>query len=152
RRRFAVVKHRNPRRIRAMLTKTNPTQFITSPMSGDPLHSEDFYQAMVNAMDVVLLAVNTSGMTILANRAARDAFGIYPGIHLNDALPELWPKVTQRLRGRSHNVEISVRGTEKNYLVRVSPILLEQEQVGAACVFVESTELEEMAKQMKFYQ
>src|SRR6185369_16213463 len=31
-------------------------------------------------------------------------------------------------------------------------ILLDQEQVGAVCVFVESTELEEMAKQMRFYQ
>jgi PAS domain S-box-containing protein len=103
-------------------------------------------------MDVGLLAVNTSGMTILANKLVRDDFGIYQGVHLNDALPDLWPKVAQRLRERSHSAQFSVRGAEKNYLVRVSSILLDQEQVGAVCVFVESTELEEMAKQTRFYQ
>jgi PAS domain S-box-containing protein len=135
-----------------VITKTNPAQFIGSPLSGSTPHSEEFYQAMVNAMDVALLAVNTSGMTILANNAARECLGICPGIHLNDTLPELWPKVAQRLRIRSRSVEISVRGSDKNYLVRVSPMLLDHEQVGAVCVFVESTELEDMAKQMKFFQ
>jgi len=120
--------------------------------SGDPLRSEDFYQALVNAMEVGILAVNTSGMIILANRVARDSLGVCQGVHLNDVLPELWPKVAQRLLGRSRNVEISVRGTDTNFLVRVSPMLLDQEQVGAVCVFVESTELENMAKQMEFFQ
>ena len=135
-----------------MITKTNPAQLIGLPASGDQLRNEDFYQAMVNAMDVGILAVNTSGMTILANRTARECFGACQGVHLNDVLPELWPQVAQRLKGRSRSVEISVRGTEKNYLVRVSPMLLDQEQLGAVCVFVESTELEEMAKQMTFFQ
>ncbi|HBA89802.1 MAG TPA: Fis family transcriptional regulator [Geobacter sp.] len=134
-----------------MITKTNPAQFIGQPASGDPLRNDDFYQAMVNAMDVGILAVNTSGMTILANRTARECFGACQGVHLNDVLPELWPQVAQKLRGRSRSVEISVRGTEKNYLVRVSPMLLDQEQLGAVCVFVESTELEEMAKQTAFF-
>ena len=135
-----------------MLKTQTAAQFITGLAGTDPLESEVFYHAMVNAMDVGLLAVNTSGMTILANTVVRDNFGIYQGVHLNDALPELWPKVAQRLRERSRNVELTVRGTDKNYLVRVSAIVLDQELVGAVCVFVESTELEEMAKQTSFYQ
>jgi PAS domain S-box-containing protein len=135
-----------------VITSMNPAQLIGLSPSGDPLRSEDFNRAMVDAMDIAILAVNTSGMTILVNRAARDCFGACQGVHLNDVLPELWPKVAQRLLGRSRSVELSVRGTEKNYLVRVSPILLEREQVGAVCVFVESTDLEEMAKQMEFFQ
>jgi len=134
------------------MTTNNPAQLLGLPHSGDPLRSEDFYQAMVNAMDVGILALNTSGMIILANRAARESFGACQGVHLNDVLPELWPKVAQRLMGRSRSVEITVRGTDKNFLVRVSPMLLDQEQVGAVCVFVESTELEDMAKQMEFFQ
>jgi len=135
-----------------MFKAQNPIQSISAPSSEDSLHSVSFYQAMINAMDVGLLAVNTSGMTILANKVVRDNFNIYQGVHLNDALPELWPNVAQRLRERSRNVELSVRGTEKNYLVRVSSIVHDQEQVGAVCVFVESTELEEMAKQSRFFQ
>lgn len=135
-----------------MFAKQTSHQFPGSLTNTDPFHAEVFYLAMVNAMDVGLLAVNTSGMTILANAVVRDNFGICQGVHLNDALPELWPKVAQRLRERSRNVELAVRGTEKNYLVQVSSILLDQEQVGAVCVFVESTELEEMAKRTSFYQ
>ncbi len=135
-----------------MQISQNPIQSIAVTSGDDSLQSVSFYQAMVNAMDVGLLAVNTSGMTILANTVVRENFNICQGVHLNDALPELWPKVAQRLRERSRNVELTVRGTEKNYLVRVSSILHNQEQVGAVCVFVESTELEEMAKQTSFFQ
>ena len=135
-----------------MVNTQDPIQSISVTPGEDPLQSVSFYQAIVNSMDVGLLAVNTSGMTILANTVVRNNFNIYQGVHLNDALPELWPKVAQRLRERSRNVELAVRGTEKNYLVRVSSIVHNQEQVGAVCVFVESTELEEMAKQTKFYQ
>ncbi|ABQ24334.1 sigma-54-dependent Fis family transcriptional regulator [Geotalea uraniireducens] len=135
-----------------MSFNTDPTLFINSPLSNAPLNSDDFYQALVNAMGVGVLAVNTSGMTILANKSARENFGAYPGIHLNDVLPELWPKVVQRLRKHTHSIEVSVRGGEANYLVRVSPILLDKEQVGAVCVFVESTGLEEMAMQMQTFQ
>jgi PAS domain S-box-containing protein len=130
----------------------DPFPLIGSTFGADAFPAENFYQSMVNAMEVGLLAVNTSGMTLLANRVARANFGISPGIHLNDALPELWPKVAKKLRGRTHSVEITVRGNEGNYLVQVSPILMDTEQIGAVCVFVESTGLEEMAMQMRFYQ
>ncbi|WP_136523870.1 sigma 54-interacting transcriptional regulator [Geomonas ferrireducens] len=135
-----------------MNSSLNPVELIGFLGNGD-LRSDHFYQAMVNAVEVGILAVNTSGMIILANRAVREGFGAFQGVHLNDVLPELWPKVAQRLLGTSrNNAEISVRGIESNFLVRVSPMLLDQEQVGAVCVFVESTELEDMAKQMEFFQ
>lgn len=135
-----------------MQLKTDPTLFISSPRSSAPLHSGDFYQALVSAMDIGVLAINTSGMTVLANRIARESLGVYPGIHLNDVLPELWLKVTQRLKGETHSFEISVQGNDVNYLVRVNPILLDTERVGVVCVFIESTELEEMAMQMQRFQ
>jgi PAS domain S-box-containing protein len=135
-----------------MPLNADPTQFISSPQSSAPLQSGDFYQALISAMDIGMLAFNTSGMTILANRVARESLGAYPGIHLNDVLPELWLKVTQRLKGGTHSFEMSVQGNKANYLVRVNPILLDTEQVGAVCVFIESTELEEMAMQMQRFQ
>jgi len=132
--------------------KTDPTLFIGSPFSEAPLHSEDFYQALSNAISVGLLAINNSGMTILANRIARESRNVSPGIHLNDILPELWGKLSQIIRGSKSMVELSVRGGASNYLVRVSPIMLDTERVGMACTFIESTELEEIAMQMRFFQ
>ena len=132
--------------------KTDPTLFIGSPFSEAPLHSEDFYQALTNAISVGLVAINNSGMIILANRIARESINISSGIHLNDVLPELWHKISQTLRESKPRIEISVRGGESNYLVRISPIMLDTERVGVACVFTESTELEEIAMQMRFFQ
>lgn len=135
-----------------MAIKTDTTPRLSSLLNNTPIHADDFYQALVNAMGVGFLAVNTSGLTILANSIARESFGAYPGIDLKKALPELWPKVTQKLKGCKQGVEFSVRRAKMNYLVRVSPILLDGEQIGAVCVFVESTGLEEMAMQMSFFQ
>ena len=135
-----------------MSPKSDPTLFIGSPSSEAPLHSEDFFQALSNAISVGLLAINNSGMTILANRIARESLNVSPGIHLNDVLPELWGKLSQIIRGRKSMVEISVQGGASNYLVRVSPIMLDTERVGMACTFIESTELEEIAMQMRFFQ
>ena len=141
-----------------MPPKADPTQFIGStqfhgsPFSEAPVHSEDFFRALTNAISVGLLAVNNSGMTIFANRIARDSLNVSPGVHLNDVLPELWQKISQTIRERTPTLEISVQGGESSYLVRVSPILLDTERIGVACAFVEKTELEEMAMQMHFFQ
>src|SRR6185369_17431136 len=135
-----------------MRNKADPTQFIGSPFSEAPLHSEDFYEALTNAISVGLLAINSSGMTIFANRIARESFNVSPGIHLNDALPELWHKISQTIAESKPRVELSVQGGESKYLVRVSPIMLDTERVGVACAFIESTELEEIAMQMRFFQ
>lgn len=132
--------------------KADPTQFIGSLSSEAPLNSEDFYQALNNAISVGLLATNNSGMTIFANQVARDSFNLSPGVHLSDVLPELWRKISQTLRGNKPRIEISVRGGESNYLARVSPIMFETERVGVACAFIENTELEEIAMQMRFFQ
>jgi len=135
-----------------MKEETASAQAIDMTLTGSGECPEKFYQAMLNAMDVALLVISSSGMTLLANKAARDSFGIHQGIPLNDVLPELWAKMSGKLRMKPRSIQISMRGTEQNYMVRVSPVLVDRKRVGAVCVFVESTELEDMARQMKFFQ
>lgn len=109
-------------------------------------------QALVNAMGVGFLAVDTSGITILANTIANDSFGTFSGGDLKTAFPELWPKVGQILKGRNKTSEFSLRRGKKNYLIRINPLVIDSEQSGAICVFIESSGLEEMAMQMSFFQ
>jgi len=114
--------------------------------------SEEFYQSLMNSMDVSLLVVNNTGMTILANRVARKNFRAYPGIHLNDAIPDLWTKIAQRLQGAPLTLEISVRGGEASYVGRISPMALENREIGAVCFFIENSGPESMAMQMRIFQ
>ena len=116
------------------------------------LQIDSFSQALVNAMGVGFLAVDTSGVTILANAIANESFKVFPGTGMKGAFPELWPKILEILKGRRQNTEFSLRRGKINYLIRVNPIVVDSKQIGAICVFVESSGLEEMAMQMSFFQ
>lgn len=116
------------------------------------LHVDKFNQALVNAMGVGFLAVNTSGITILANSIAQESFGAYPGTDLKRALPELWPKTIKILNERTYNSEFTLRLGKATYLIRANPIMMETELVGALYIFIESSGLEEMAMQTSFFQ
>jgi PAS domain S-box-containing protein len=120
------------------------------PMRTPPI--DGFTQALVNALGVGFLAVDASGTTILSNAIARDSFGTVPGRALKAAFPALWPRVQQVLMGHNKSSEFSLRRKKTNYLIKVNPILLNSERIGAICVFVESSGLEEMAMQMSFFQ
>lgn len=110
------------------------------------------FDAAINAMDTGLLVVGTSGVALVVNRVARISFGAYPGMHLNEVLPELWPKVSHCLKSSRQTMGATVRGVDANYLVSVNPIVLEGENAGAVCVFMESTELEEISFKISTFQ
>lgn len=135
-----------------MSVKIAPTLYTSSRLDSKPFYVDNFSQALVNAMGVGFLAVDTFGITILANSIAHESFGTYPGVALKEAFPELWPKTLQILKGQYLNNEFSLRREKISYLIRVNPMLIDSEQVGAICVFVESSGLEEMAMQMSFFQ
>ena len=131
---------------------------VTSARQSDPSscqvlpHPEQYYQAMVNSLDVALMVVSTSGLIMLTNKSARDSFGISHGILLNDVMPELWAKITRMLGEKSRSIKISLCDKDQSYHVRVNPVLVGRILTGVVCVFVESSDQEAMAKQMKFFQ
>ncbi len=127
---------------------TEPAKFTSSKSH----FTEEFYLSMMNSMDVALLVVNATGMTIFGNRAARRNLSAYPGIHLNDVIPDLWSKISHKLKEGTLTTEVSVRGGEANYVGRISPIILDKGEDGAVCFFVANSGLEAMAMQMRIFQ
>jgi PAS domain S-box-containing protein len=109
-------------------------------------------QALVNSMGIGFLAVNTSGIAILANSIAHKSFDTFPGVDLKKVFPELWPKTLQILKGRKLSAEFSLRRGKTSYLIRVNPLIIDSVKIGAICVFVESSGLEELAMQTSFFQ
>jgi len=135
-----------------MPPKSDTTNSINAPQNSKGTLSEGLYLAMMNSMDVAIVTVNNSGMTVFGNRTARRSLSAYPGIHLNDVIPDLWSKITSRLKGGTFTIEVSVRGGEANYVGRISPIVLDNREDGAVCFFVENSGLEAMAMQMRIFQ
>lgn len=135
-----------------MAVKTKTISRI-SPLQGNaPILTADFYQSLIDAMAVGFLAVDASGLTILANSVARENFGVCAGMDLKKALPELWPKAIQKFQRGGQSVELPVRRAKMHYMARVSPVLLDGELTGAVCVFLNSNGTEEMVVQMSFFQ
>ena len=116
------------------------------------LQTENLLQTVINSANVGFLAVDLVGLTIFANKITREDLNISIGIKVNEAHPELWSKISKNLGKTYSHAELFVMDVEKNYLLKISPMLHGKKIAGAVCVFVESTELEEMAKKMNFFQ
>jgi PAS domain S-box-containing protein/TyrR family helix-turn-helix protein len=114
-------------------------------------HVDAFNKAQYNAMGDGVLSVDAQGIVILSDRVIRQSLDVYPGSSLVEHFPQLWPKVEETLRDRKPRFELSVQKGASSFLVTVSPILLDGRVGGAVCVFVENTELEEMARQMRLF-
>lgn len=114
-------------------------------------HIDAFNKAQYNAMGDGVLSVDALGTVILSDRVIRQSLDVYPGSSLVEHFPQLWPKVEETLGDRKPRFELSVQKGDSSFLVTVSPILLEGQVGGAVCVFVENTELEEMARQMRLF-
>ncbi|MCP4009239.1 MAG: PAS domain-containing protein, partial [Proteobacteria bacterium] len=117
-----------------------------------PRNWRNFSQALIDASGNGLLTVDQSGIIFLANKVALERFNVQAGMSLEAALPELWPMVAKTLADGQRRMEISVHVVDREYLTRVSSIVLEGELVGAICVCEERSELEKVARQMRSFQ
>ncbi len=123
-----------------------------SPITETASPQEKLRQSLLDAAGEGLLAVNTTGVTLLANRVAREGLGCYPGIPLKEVLPELWPMVAATLQDRECRVEVQVQLGGTSFLTRISPVLADSGLVGALCVFEERTKLDALTGEMLAYQ
>ncbi len=138
--------------VSVMSNKIAPALRVSTKNDSKTIRADDYNQALVDAMGVGFLAVNTLGITILANSIAQESFGAHPGSDLKAAFPELWPESQKILKGRKHNSEFTIRLGKTTYLIRANPIVMESELIGALYVFIESSGLEEVAMQTSFFQ
>ena len=125
---------------------------IEDLISNPPRHWRALSQALVNASINSLLAVDHLGVIFLANSIAYEKFGAAIRIPLNNVIPELVGIVDKTIADGKRRVEIAIQVKFTEYLTSVSPIRLEGELVGVICVLEECTELEKIAKQMRFFQ
>ena len=128
------------------------SQKIEDLIRNPPRHWRALSQALVNASINCLLAVDCRGVIFLANSIAYEKFGAAVKIPLKDVIPELVGIVDKTIADGKRRIEISIQVESEEYLTSVSPIKLEDELVGAICVLEESTELENVAMQMRFFQ
>ena len=128
------------------------SQKIEDLIRNPPRHWRAFSQALVNTSINCLLAVDRHGVIFLANSIAYEKFGTAGRIPLKDVIPELVGMVDKTIADGKRRIEISIQVESGEYIASVSPIKLEDELVGAICVLEESTELEKVARKMRFFQ
>lgn len=109
-------------------------------------------QAMAEVAGHAVIGVDNSGIVFLSNNQARQQFNVRTGAAIRDILPELWPVFVSTLENRGHRKEISCELAQTQYLLKVAPILLGNDSVGAICVLEERGELETVARQMRSFQ
>lgn len=127
------------------------TSIFVNPEPDAKQHLEAFNRAQFDAVGDGVLSVNTSGVVLLSDKVIREALGIYPGNALSDFFPHLWSKVQETFEDHSRKFVVSVGMGDLAFLVMISPILFGSDLVGAICVFVENSDLEQLSKEMRSY-
>lgn len=125
---------------------------IEDLISNPPRYWQALTQALINTSINCLLAVDPRGVIFLANSIANEKFGAAIRIPLKDVIPELVGTFDKTIADGKRRIEIAIQVESVEYLTSVSPIRLEGELVGVICVLEECTELEKIAKQMRFFQ
>lgn len=113
---------------------------------------DDFNRALLNATGNGVLAVNPGGAVFLFNRVAKERFGVRPGMHLREVIPELCHEVKEAAAECGQRAGILVKRGGYTFLTQVSAILVGEAVAGVLCVFIDGTELEATARRMRFYQ
>jgi len=125
---------------------------IEKLISNPPRHWQILSQALVNASINYLIAVDQHSVIFLSNRIAYEKFGAAAKIPLIDVMPELAEIVDKTIANGRRPAEITSKVGSEEYLTSVNPIKLKDNVVGAVCLLQESTDLEKVVMEMRFFQ
>lgn len=135
-----------------MKNKQRLSKEIEAIIQNPPRHWHAFSQALVNASDNCLLAVDHLGVIFLSNTMAEEKLGVTPKARLKQVLPQLDERVDKTIISGVPQTDFSFRVGANDFLASVHPLKIGQDLIGAICVLNESTAFENVVKQMHFFQ
>lgn len=103
-------------------------------------------QALADATARAVLIVDHKGTITLISKLAQEQLNISLGAPLKIELPDCWLPVLTILQGSQANCEIPLQISDREYLVGVNPIIEDGQITGAACILVDSIQLDTMAQ------
>jgi PAS domain S-box-containing protein len=109
-------------------------------------------QALADATDRNLLAIDSQGQIVLLSALAAERLAMDPGTSLRKTYPGFWQQVKQVVDGQRENCEITLRIAEREYLAGVNPYCIDGEIRGAVCVLVDGSQLDTMARRLPSFQ
>ena len=115
-------------------------------------HPEIHLQALVDATARMMITVNQSGTITLLSNLARKRLNISPGDLLESKFPELWLHVRNILASTQASCDVPLQIGDQEYLASVNPIIENNFISGAACILVDSNQLDTMARSLPSFQ
>ena len=103
---------------------------------------------LVRALGDGLLVVDRDGLVRLTQGVVHDNLGAQVGQHVEAVLPQLWPKLALTLLDRKRRTEPAVLAGGGSYLVWMNHVASGGETLGALCLFVESTGVDELVAEL----
>ena len=117
-----------------------------------PKPDQALIQALVDASDRCLLAVDSKGVIFLTNALAREKLQIRPGDRLKEALPQLDEPVDKTLISSRPQTDLRIRIDAVEFAASAHPLLSGNDSIGAVCRLNDTTGLENVVKKMQFFQ
>lgn len=117
-----------------------------------PHHWQILSQAIVGVSRDCVLAVDRRGVIFLTNNIAEEKFGPSTKKPLKDVVPDLVSVVEQSFKDGNRHIVHSMQVEAEEYRVIVNPLKSEDNLIGVICLLEESTAVEKVARQMRFFQ
>ncbi|WP_092350657.1 sigma-54 interaction domain-containing protein [Desulfuromusa kysingii] len=100
-----------------------------------------------------ILVTDKAGIVLSSQGFARKILRVKKGIPLEQALPQLWPKVKRTLQDLKRRQEESISiETEVNFLTWIEPIVYDSICDGIICFFIEHLKIPELLSQLSSFQ
>ena len=109
-------------------------------------------QALIDATARIMITVDQSGTISLVSTLAQKRLNTSPGDFLEVEVPELWVHVRNILDNTQASCDVPLQIGDQEYLASVNPIIENNLICGAACILVDSTRLDTMARTLPSFQ
>ncbi|SEA01392.1 PAS domain S-box-containing protein [Desulfuromusa kysingii] len=109
-------------------------------------------QALIDATARVMIITDQKGTVTLLSKLAQEKLNISPGNSLKTELPDCWFPILSILRGTQKSRELPLQIFDQEYLVNINPIMENGDIIGAACIMVDSVQLDTMAQGLPSFQ
>lgn len=116
------------------------------------MNTSPYLDALLDATTRAIIAVDCQGTITNLSQRATQSLNISVGQNLTTTLPDFWPQVERILAGQAPQQSLSLNLAQREFIVDINPLLINDRIAGAVCTLVDSQQLEAMTSNLPSFQ
>ncbi len=116
------------------------------------MNNSSHTNALIDATARIIIAIDHQGKITNLSQRAEQNLNISVGQNLTSTLPDLWQQAETVLSGQAPQQALSLNLAQREYIVDINPLLIDNNIIGVVCTLVDSQQLEAMTSNLPSFQ